>query len=64
MKSELNKYDNINADDAQFISDIKAIVYTAKQKAYQAADALLNKSNMDRKGLNTGSTLLNLHPRL
>lgn len=38
MKSELKKYDNINADDAQFISDIKAIVYTAKQKAYQAAD--------------------------
>ncbi len=27
MKSELNKYENINADD-QFISDIKAIVYT------------------------------------
>ncbi len=38
MKSELNKYNNINADDAQFISDIKAIVYTAKQKAYQTAD--------------------------
>ncbi len=38
MKSELNKHDNINTDDAQFISDIKAIVYTAKQKAYQAAD--------------------------
>ena len=38
MKSELKKYDNFNADDAQFISDIKAIVYTAKQKAYQAAD--------------------------
>lgn len=38
MKSELKKYDNINADDAQFISDIKAIVYNAKQKAYQAAD--------------------------
>ena len=38
MQSELNKYYNINADDAQFISDIKAIVYTAKQKAYQAAD--------------------------
>lgn len=38
MKSELKKYDNINADGAQFISDIKAIVYTAKQKAYQAAD--------------------------
>ena len=35
MKSELKKYGNINADDAQFISDIKAIVYTAKQKAYQ-----------------------------
>ncbi len=38
MKSELKEYDNINADDAQFISDIKAIVYTAKQKAYQVAD--------------------------
>ncbi len=38
MKSELKKYDNINADDAQFISDIKAIIYTAKHKAYQAAD--------------------------
>lgn len=38
MKSDLKKYDNINADDAQFISDIKTIVYTAKQKAYQAAD--------------------------
>lgn len=38
MKSELKKYDNINADDAQFISDIKAIVHTAKQKVYQAAD--------------------------
>ena len=38
MKSELKTYDIINADDAQFISDIKAIVYTAKQKAYQAAD--------------------------
>ncbi len=38
MKSKLKKYDNINSDDAQFISDIKAIVYTAKQKAYQAAD--------------------------
>lgn len=38
MKSELKKYDNINADDVQFISDIKTIVYTAKQKAYQVAD--------------------------
>lgn len=38
MKSVLKKSDNINADDAQFISDIKAIVHTAKQKVYQAAD--------------------------
>lgn len=45
MKSELWKYDNINADDAQFISDIKAIVYTAKQKAYQAADTYQVVSN-------------------
>ena len=45
MKSELNKYDNINADDAQFISEIKAIVYTAKQKAYQAADLYQVVSN-------------------
>ncbi|MEZ3597580.1 MAG: hypothetical protein K1V81_00645 [Paramuribaculum sp.] len=45
MESELNKYDNINADDAQFISEIKAIVYTAKQKAYQAADLYQVVSN-------------------
>lgn len=45
MKSELKKYDNINADDAQFIGDIKAIVYTAKQKAYQAADTYQVVSN-------------------
>jgi len=45
MKSELKKYDNINADDAQFISDIKAIVYTAKQKAYHAADIYQVVSN-------------------
>lgn len=45
MKSELRKYDNINADDAQFISDIKAIVYTAKQKAYHAADTYQVVSN-------------------
>lgn len=45
MKSELKKYNNINADDAQFISDIKAIVYTAKQKAYQAADLYQVVSN-------------------
>jgi len=45
MKDELKKYDNINADDARFISDIKAIVYTAKQKAYQAADTYQVVSN-------------------
>ena len=45
MKSELKKYDNINADDAQFISDIKSIVYAAKQKAYQAADIYQVVSN-------------------
>lgn len=45
MKSELKKYDNINVDDVQFISEIKAIVYTAKQKAYQAADLYQVVSN-------------------
>lgn len=45
MKSEVKKYDNINANDAQFISDIKAIIYTAKQKAYQAADIYQVVSN-------------------
>lgn len=45
MKSELKEYDNIDVDDAQFISDIKAIVYTAKQKAYQAADIYQVVSN-------------------
>lgn len=45
MKSELKEYDNIDVDDAQFISDIKAIVYTAKQKAYQAADLYQVVSN-------------------
>ncbi len=38
MGTELNIHNDISADDKQFISDIKAIVYTAKQKAYQAAD--------------------------
>ena len=45
MKPELKEYDNIDVDDAQFISDIKAIVYTAKQKAYQAADLYQVVSN-------------------
>lgn len=38
MKPDINKYNGISANDEQFISDIKAIVYTAKQKSYQAAD--------------------------
>ena len=45
MKPGQKKYDNINDDDAQFISDIKSIVYTAKQKAYQAADIYQVVSN-------------------
>lgn len=45
MNSGLNKYDSINAEDTRFISDIKAIVYTAKQKAYQAADLFQVASN-------------------
>lgn len=36
---------DISTDDRQFISDIKAIVYTAKQKAYQAADIYQVVSN-------------------
>lgn len=57
MKSELKKYDNINADDAQFISDIKAIVYTAKQKAYQAADLFQVAANwlVGKESLNRSS---------
>ena len=38
MKSEIDNYNRISANDEQFISDIMAIVYTAKRKAYQAAD--------------------------
>ncbi len=45
MEPEMKKYDNIITDDTQFISDIKAIVYTAKQKAYQAADIYQVVSN-------------------
>lgn len=45
MNSGLNKYYSINAEDTRFISDIKAIVYTAKQKAYQAADLFQVASN-------------------
>lgn len=41
----MKKYDNIITDDTQFISDIKAIVYTAKQKAYKAADIYQVVSN-------------------
>lgn len=45
MKTDLDKYNNISAADEQFIRDIKAIVYTAKQKAYQAADIYQVASN-------------------
>lgn len=34
MKSELKKYDNINADNVQFINEIKEIAYNTKQKFY------------------------------
>lgn len=45
MKYGLDKYNGISANDEQFISDIKAIVYTAKKKAYQAADLYQVASN-------------------
>ncbi len=38
MANALSKTNDILADDLKFISDLKAIVYTAKSKAYQAAD--------------------------
>ena len=38
MGTELNIPKDISADDMHFISDIKTIVYTAKQRAYQAVD--------------------------
>ncbi|MGM9832885.1 MAG: YhcG family protein [Candidatus Limisoma sp.] len=45
MQPDIDKYNSISANDEQFISDIKAIVYTAKQKAYQAADLYQVASN-------------------
>lgn len=38
MAHNIIRPNDIPADDRQFISDIKAIVYTSRQKAYQAAD--------------------------
>lgn len=38
MANAISKTDQILADDLKFISDLKAIVHTAKLKAYQAAD--------------------------
>ena len=65
MKSELNKYDNINADDAQFISDIKAIVYTAKQKAYQAADLFKSlRTGLSEKELSSRSSMVESAPNM
>ncbi|MGM9847587.1 MAG: YhcG family protein [Muribaculaceae bacterium] len=45
MILDIDKYNGISANDEQFISDIMAIVYTAKQKAYQAADLYQVASN-------------------
>lgn len=45
MRAELNRFNDISADDKQFISDIRSIVYTAKQKAYQAVDIYQVVSN-------------------
>lgn len=65
MKSELKKYDNINADDAQFISDIKSIVYAAKQKAYQAADLFQVAANwLIGKELSSRSSMVESAPNM
>ncbi|MBO5298040.1 MAG: DUF1016 family protein [Candidatus Homeothermus sp.] len=45
MGIEHNIYKDMSVDDRQFINDVKAIVYTAKQKAYQAADIYQVVSN-------------------
>jgi len=45
MGIDLNPYNDISADDKQFINDIKTIIYTAKQRAYQAADIYQVVSN-------------------
>ena len=38
MTDGIMKHIDITADDMQFVSDVKAIIYTAKEKAYQAVD--------------------------
>lgn len=45
MVDGFKKYMEITIEDKQFISDVKAIVYTAKEKAYQAADIYQVVSN-------------------
>lgn len=45
MVPELNIHQNTSADITKFISDIKAIVYAAKRRAYQAADIYQVVSN-------------------
>lgn len=45
MEHELNIHNDVSADDRKFISDIKEIVYAAKQRAYQAADICQVVSN-------------------
>lgn len=45
MVDRFKKYMEITIEDKQFISDVKAIVYTAKEKAYQAADIYQVVSN-------------------
>jgi hypothetical protein len=38
MADEILKNIEMLPDEVEFVSDLKAIVYTAKAKAYQAAD--------------------------
>lgn len=45
MHNPNKKHINITADDLQFINDVKTIVYTAKERAYQAADIYQVVSN-------------------
>lgn len=45
MTTNLNRYEDMSADDHQFVSDIKAIVYSAKKQAYQAVDLYQVASN-------------------
>ncbi len=45
MEDSIFSHNDILPDDLKFISDLKAIVYTAKSKAYQAADLYNVASN-------------------